>query len=73
MFIKKNHFLLMSIASFLQLWTTNKRKTLKNQKRQKSYFSDFYCMINTKFWTTNKKMLIKKSLLVTFISSFLQL
>ena len=41
----------MSIASFLQLWTTNKRKTLKNQKsqknqkNQKSHFSDFYCLI----------------------------
>ena len=63
----------MSIASFPQLGTTNKRKTLKNQTRQKSHLSDFYCMINTKFWTTTKKMLIKKSLLVTFIFSFLQL
>ena len=51
----------MSIASFLQLWTTNNWKTLKNQK---SHFSDFYCIINTKFWTTNKKMFIKKSLLL---------
>ena len=70
---KKKSFLVMSIASFLQLWTTNNWKTLKNQKNQKSHFSDFYCMIYTKFWTTNKKMLIKKSLLVTFISLFLQL
>ena len=63
----------MSIASFLQLWTTNKRKTLKNKKSQKSHFSDFYCLTNTKFWITNKKMFMKKSLLLTFISSFLQL
>ena len=60
----------MSIASFLQLWTTNKRKTVKNQK---SHFSDFYCLNDTKFWITNTKMFMKKSLLVTFIFSFLQL
>ena len=29
--------------------------------------------VNTKFWITNNKMFIKKALLVTFISSFLQL
>ena len=34
MFIKKL-FLVMPIASFLQLWTTNKKKTLKNQKVKK--------------------------------------
>ena len=61
----------MSITSFLQLWTTNNWKTLKNKKSQKS--KDFYCLINTKFWITNKKMFIKKSLLLTFIFSFLQL
>ena len=33
-------------------------------------FSDFYCLINTKFWITNKKMFIKKSLSVKFIASF---
>ena len=29
----------MFIASFLQLWTTNKTKTFKNQKSQKSHFN----------------------------------
>ena len=33
----------------------------------------FIAWFNSKFWITNKKMLIKKSLLVMFISSFLQL
>ena len=40
----------MFIASFLQLWTTNKTKTFKNQKNQKVKkvtFSDFYCFIST--------------------------
>ena len=63
----------MFIASFLQLWTTNKTKTFKNQKIKKVTFSDFYCLINAKFWNTNKKILIIKSLLVMFIASFLQL
>ena len=64
----------MFIASFLQLWTTiNKTKTFKNQKVKKITFSDFYCLINAKFWITNKKMYIKKSLLEMFIASFLQL
>ena len=61
-------------ASFLQLWTTSKRKNSKIKKVKKVTFSDFYCLIiNTKFWITNKKMYIKKSLLVMFIASFLQL
>ena len=44
MFIKES-VLLTFIALFLQLWTTNKRKTLKNQK---SHLSDFYYLCNTK-------------------------
>ena len=48
-------------------------KTFKNKKNKKSHFSDFYCLINTTFWITNKKMFIKKSLLLKFIFSFLQL
>ena len=53
MFIKKL-FLVMSIASFLQLRTTNKRKTLKNQK---NHLSDFSCLINTKFGLQIRKCL----------------
>ena len=34
-----------------------KVKTFKNKKVT---FSDFYCLINTKFWITNEKMFIKK-------------
>ena len=34
-------------------------------------FIDFYCLINTRFWITNEKKFIKKSLLVMYISSFL--
>ena len=47
----------------------------KTLKMKKVTFSDFYCLINsnTKFWITNKKMFIKKSLLVIFIAPFLQL
>ena len=49
-------------------------KTFENQKNKKVIFSDFYCLINTKFWITNEKMFIKqKSLLVMYIASFLQL
>ena len=44
----------------------------KHSKVKKVTFSDFYCLINTKFWITNEKNLIKKkSLLVMYISSFL--
>ena len=53
----------MSIASFLQLWTTNKSKNIqKSNKSKKSLlvtFIDFYCLINTKFWITNEKKSIK--------------
>ena len=45
----------------------------KVKKVKKVTFSDFYCLINAKFWNTNKKKYIKKSLLVMFIASFLQL
>ena len=72
MYIKKS-LLLRFIASFLQLWTTNKTETFKNQKNKKVTFSDFYCLSNAKFWNTNKKIFIKKSLLVMFIVSFPQL
>ena len=34
MYIKKS-LLVMFIVLFLQLWTTNKSKTFKNQKKQK--------------------------------------
>ena len=37
MYIKKS-LLVMFIASFLQLRTTNKRKTFKNEKGKKSRF-----------------------------------
>ena len=53
----------MFIASFLQV----------REKFKEVTFSDFYCLINAKFWNTNKKILIKKSLLGMFIASFLQL
>ena len=35
-------------------------KTLK-KKRKKVTFSDFYCLINKKFWITNEKNVYKKS------------
>ena len=67
----------MYISSFLQLWTKNKSKNIqksKKSKKSKVIFSDFYCLINTKFWITNEKMFIKKkSFLVMSIASFLQL
>ena len=72
MFIKKS-FLVMSIAFISTIVNYKLEKNIKNLKSQKSNFSDFYCLINTKFWITNKKMFIKKSLLLTFILSFLQL
>ena len=37
-----------------------REKTLKSPNSPKNHFSDFYCIINTKFWTTNNKILIKK-------------
>ena len=48
----------MYISSFLQLWTTNKSKNIQKSKKSKVIFSDFYCLINTKFWITNEKMFI---------------
>ena len=35
-------------------------KNRKNKKVKKITFSDFYCLINTKFWITNEKMFTKK-------------
>ena len=58
MFIKQKSLLVMYIASFLQLWTTNKSK---NMQKSKITFSDFYRLINTKFWITNEIMFIKKN------------
>ena len=72
MYIKKS-VLVMFNASFLQLWTTNKTKTFKNKKGKKISFSEFYCLINAKVLNTNKKIFIKKSLLVMFIALFPQL
>ena len=67
----------MYVASFLQLRTTNKSKNIQNKKSQKNSilltFIDFYSLINTKFWFTNEKDVYKKSLLVMYISLFLQL
>ena len=41
---------------------------------KKVRFSDFYCLINTKFWITNEENVYKKkSLLVMSVASFLQL
>ena len=40
MYIKKS-LLVIFIASFLQLWTTNKTKTFKNKKNKKNKKSHF--------------------------------
>ena len=55
----------MYVASFLQLWTTNKSKNIQKSKKSKKSllvtFIDFYCLINTKFWITNEKKKWKKN------------
>ena len=58
---KKKSLLVMYISSFLQLLTKNKSKNIQKSKKSKVIFSDFYCLINTKFWITNEKMFIKKN------------
>ena len=51
----------MYVASFLQLWTTNKSKNIQKSKKSLLVtFIDFYCLINTKFWITNEKKNEKK-------------
>ena len=59
MYIKKS-LLVMFIASFLQCELQIRPK---HSKIKKVTFSDFYCLINAKFWNTNKKNIYKK---VTF-------
>ena len=52
----------MYVASFLQLWTTNKSKNIQKSKKSLLVtFIDFYCLINTKFWITNEKKNEKKN------------
>ena len=66
MFIKKSLLLVHFYNCELQI----RVKTFKNKK--KVTLSDFYCLINAKFWITNEKMFIKKkSFLVMSIASFL--
>ena len=47
----------MSIASFLQLWTTNNWKTLKNQKSQKSFLMTFIAWLIQNFGLQIRKYL----------------
>ena len=64
----------MYISSFLQLWTKNKSKNIqksKKSKKSKVIFSDFYCLINTKFWITNEKMFIKKKIIFSDVYCFI--
>ena len=67
-FIKKITFsdVYFFISHFIshKLCTKNKSKNIqksKKSKKSKVIFSDFYCLINTKFWITNEKMFIKKN------------
>ena len=61
----------MCISSFLQLWTKNKSKNIQKSKKSKVIFSDFYCLINTKFWITNEKMFIKKKIIFSDVYCFI--
>ena len=54
------HYLLINIKQIRVKTFKNKNKI---KKVKKVTFSDFYCLINTKFWIINEKMFIKK---VTF-------